>query len=164
MSLLHANLRVAETCEVLVAVSESNMSHDVFFFCYDEGTQACSYHGMRNETGAGADRGHGDHACKLRVHEVPGAYKTVSVSPAGKVQAWFLVVGGNPGGRDVIHPIPRVRLLEERPAVSRRRKKTQRGELQCQVVDDTAGGLIVKIMKVLLVTSLGQCGDRLCSA
>ena len=38
---------MAETCEVsvaLVAVSESDMSHDVFFPCCDEGTQACAYH------------------------------------------------------------------------------------------------------------------------
>ena len=59
--------------------------------------------------------------------------KTVSVSPAGKVQAWSLVVGGNTGGRDVVYPIPRVELLEERPAVPGRREKTQRGELQSQV-------------------------------
>ena len=39
-----ANPRMAETCEVLVAVSESHMSHDVLFPCHDEGTQACAYH------------------------------------------------------------------------------------------------------------------------
>ena len=32
------NPRMAETCEVLVAVSESDMSHDAFFLCYGEGT------------------------------------------------------------------------------------------------------------------------------
>ena len=34
-----------------------------------------------------------------------------------------LVVGGNPGSRVVVFPIPRVGLLEERPAVSGRREK-----------------------------------------
>ena len=58
-------------------------------------------------------------------------------------------------------PTPRVGLLEERPAVSGRREKTQRGELQCQEDEDTAEGLVVKTMKVLLVTSLGRCDDRL---
>ena len=87
--------------------------------------------------------------------------RTVSASPAGEVQAWSLVVGGNPGGRDVVYPIPRVGLLEGRLAVSGRREKTQREELQCQVEDDTAEGLVVKTMKVLLVTSLGQCDGRL---
>ena len=32
------NPRMAKTCEVLVAVSENDMSHDVFFPCYGEGT------------------------------------------------------------------------------------------------------------------------------
>ena len=40
----YANPRMAETCEVVVAVSESDMSHDVLFLCHDEGTQACAYH------------------------------------------------------------------------------------------------------------------------
>ena len=71
-----------------------------------------------------------------------------------------LVVGGNPGSRAVVFPIPRVGLLEERPAVSGRREKTQREELQCQVEDDTAEGLVVKTVKILLVTSLGRCDDR----
>ena len=49
VSFWYANPRMAETCEVLMAVSESDMSHDVFFpcndeACYDEGTQACAYH------------------------------------------------------------------------------------------------------------------------
>ena len=39
-----ANPRKAETCEVLVAVSENDTSHDVFFPCYDEGIQACVCH------------------------------------------------------------------------------------------------------------------------
>ena len=51
--------------------------------------------------------------------------------------------------------------LEERPAVSGRRVKTQRGELQCEVEDDTAEGLVVKIMNVLLVIILDQCDGRL---
>ena len=54
------------------------------------------------------------------------------------------VVGGNPGSRDVLCPIPRVGLSEERPAVSGRREKMKRGELQCQVDDDTSEGLVVK--------------------
>ena len=75
---------------------------------------------------------------------MPEACKTVSVSCAGKVQAWSLVVGGNPGCRAVVFPIPRVGLLEERLAVSGRREETQREELHCQVEDDTAEGLVVK--------------------
>ena len=58
---------------------------------------------------------------------------------------------------------PRVGLLEERPAVSGRREKTQRGELQCQVQDDTAEGLVVKTVTNKIFTSLGQCDDRLTS-
>ena len=38
VSFWNANPRMAETCEVLVAVSENDMSHDVIFPCYDEGT------------------------------------------------------------------------------------------------------------------------------
>ena len=72
-----------------------------------------------------------------------------------------LVVGGNPGSRAVVFPIPRVGLLEERPAVSGRREKTQREELQCQVEVDTAEGLVAKTVKILLVTSLGRCDDCL---
>ena len=41
VSFWFANPRMAETCEVLVAM---HMSHDVFFPCHDEGTQACAYH------------------------------------------------------------------------------------------------------------------------
>ena len=47
VSLWYAGLKMAETYEVLVAlvaVSESDMSHNVFFPCYDEDTQACAYH------------------------------------------------------------------------------------------------------------------------
>ena len=91
---------------------------------------------------------------------MPEACKTVSLSPAGKVQAWSIVVGGNLGGLDVVYPFQKLDCWK-RPAVSGRRVKTQREELQCQVGDDTAEGLVVKIMKVLLFTSLGQCDDRL---
>ena len=61
----------------------------------------------------------------------------------------------------MVFPIPRVGLLEERQAVSGRREKTQREELQCQVEDDTAEGLVAKTVKILLVTSFGRCDDRL---
>ena len=76
VSLWYVNPRMAETCEVVVAVSESDMSHDVFFCCYDGCTQACAYHeGCVTKTGAGVgqfrfelvtfgsgtDRGHDDH-------------------------------------------------------------------------------------------------------
>ena len=43
----YAGLKMAETCEVLVvlvAVSESDMNHDVFLLRYNEDTQACAYH------------------------------------------------------------------------------------------------------------------------
>ena len=40
----HANPRMAETCEVFVAVSKSDMCHDVSFACYYKGTLACAYH------------------------------------------------------------------------------------------------------------------------
>ena len=39
----NGNPRMAETCEVVVAVSENDMSHEAFFPSYDEGTQACAY-------------------------------------------------------------------------------------------------------------------------
>ena len=94
--------------------------------------------------GAGMGRGHDDHDCKFRAPAMPEACKTVSVSPPGKVQAWSLVVGGNPGKRAVVFPIPRIGLLEERLVVSGVREDTQREELQCQVEDDTAEGLVVK--------------------
>ena len=35
---------LAEMCEVLVTGSESDVSHDVFFPCYDKGTQARAHH------------------------------------------------------------------------------------------------------------------------
>ena len=44
VSFWYSGLKMAETCDVLLAVSESDMSHDVFFPCYDEGTQACAHH------------------------------------------------------------------------------------------------------------------------
>ena len=107
--------------------------------------------------GAGTDQGHDDHDCKFRALAMREACKTVSVSPAGRVQAWSLVVDGNPGSRDGVYPIPRVGLSEERPAVSGRREKTQREEFQCQVED----GLVVKTVTNKIFTSLGQWDDRL---
>ena len=44
VSFCYGNPRMTETCEVLVAVSQSDRSHDVFFPCYDEVAQACAYH------------------------------------------------------------------------------------------------------------------------
>ena len=73
----------------------------------------------------------------------------------------FLVVDDNPGSRDVVYPIPSLGLLEERPSVSGRREKTQRGELQCQVEDDTSEGLVVRTTTNNIFTSLGRCDDRL---
>ena len=46
------NLRMTKTSEVVVAVSESDMNHDVFFPCYGEGTCVSAYHegcGMKLE-------------------------------------------------------------------------------------------------------------------
>ena len=71
-----------------------------------------------------------------------------------------LVVGGNHGSRAVIFPIPRVGLLEERLAVSGRREKTQREELQCQMEDATAEGLVVKTVTNKIFTSLDRCDDH----
>ena len=65
--------------------------------------------------GAGTDQGHDNRDCKFRALAILEVCKTVSMSPAGKVQAWPLVVGGS---RAVVYPIPRVELLEERLAVS----------------------------------------------
>ena len=84
-----------------------------------------------------------------------------TMHPVERARLRPLVVGGNPGSRAVVFPIPRVGLLEERLAVSGRREKTQREELQCQVEDDTAEGLVAKTVKISLVTSLGRCDDRL---
>ena len=81
---------------------------------------------------------------------MPEARKTVS--PAGRVQAQSLVVGGKVGSRDVGYPIPKAGLLEERPVVSGGREKTQREELQSQMENDAAGGPVLKIMRVLLAS------------
>ena len=105
--------------------------------------------------GAGTDRGHDDGDCKFRAPETLEVCRTVHLVERARLRS--LVVGGNPGSRAVVLPIPRVGLLEERPAVSGRREKTQREELQCQVEDDTAEGLVAKTFKILLVTSLGRC-------
>ena len=69
--------------------------------------------------------------------------------PAERARLGSIVVGDNSGSRDVIYPIPKVGLLDERPAVSGGREKTQREELQCQVESDTAKGWAVKTMTVL---------------
>ena len=61
----------------------------------------------------------------------------------------------------LVYLITRVGLLEERPVVSGVREETQREEWQCQVEDDTAERPVAKTEKVLLVTNLGQCDDRL---
>ena len=60
-----------------------------------------------------------------------GACRTVSASPAGKVQAWSLVVGSNPGSRAVVYLIPRVGLLgsDRRSQACERR----RNEKNCNV-------------------------------
>ena len=84
-----------------------------------------------------------------------------TVHPVERARLRSLVVNGNPGSRAVVFSIARVGLFEERPAVSGRREKTQREELQCQVDVNTPEGLVVKTVKILLVTSLGRCDDRL---
>ena len=72
-----------------------------------------------------------------------------------------LVVGGKSGNRDAVCPIPKFRTLQERPAVSGGRERTQREELQCQVENDTAEGSVVKTMRILLVPSLVEGDDHL---
>ena len=186
-----ANPRMAETCEVLVAVSESDMSHDVFFPCHDEGTQVpdgvernwswsqtessnCQsrlFFTMLGRTGKNGNSRLNSSLSELEQvegmtiaiasSEHPKRLKCAGPCILCKERLRSLVVGGNPGSRAVVFPIPRVGLLEERPAVSGRREKTQREELQCQVEDDTAEGLVAKTVKILLVTSLGWCDDRL---
>ena len=64
-------------------------SRDCFGQCSDDKLELIAF-------GAGTDQGHDDHDCKFRAPAMPETCKTVSVSPAGKVQAWSLVVGGNP--------------------------------------------------------------------
>ena len=69
--------------------------------------------------GAGANQGHDGHDCKFRVHGVSEACKIVILALFPRdVQARSLVVGGKLGSRDVGYLIPKVGLLEERPAVS----------------------------------------------
>ena len=65
-----------------------------------------------------------DHDCKVRVHEVLEARKTVS--PAVRVQARSLVVGGRLGSRDVGYPIPKAGLMEERRGPGRAREDATR--------------------------------------
>ena len=118
-------------------------SRDRFGQCLDDKFELIAF-------GAGTDQGHDDHDCKFRALGMPETCKTVSV---GRVQAWSFVVGGNPGSRAVVCPIPRVELLQERSVVSGMREETQRGELQCHVEDDTAKGPFVKT-----VTDRGKSG------
>ena len=77
--------------------------------------------------GAGTDRGHDDRDCTFRAPETPEVCRTVHLVERARLRS--LVVGGNPGSCAVVFPIPRVKLLEERPAVPGRREKTQREEL-----------------------------------
>ena len=85
------------------------------------------------------------------------------MSFAGGVQARSLVIGDKSGRRDVGYPIPKVGLLGERPAVSGGRERTQREGLRCKVESGAAEGPEVKIMKVLLATSLRKGkGQRVC--
>ena len=66
------------------------------------------------------------------------------------VRVRSLVVGGELGSRDAGYPLPKV------GTVSGGREKTQREELQCQVENDTAGLLVVKTVRILLVPSVGN--------
>ena len=59
----------------------------------------------------------------------------------------------------MVYPVPQVGLLEERPAVSGGRERTQREELQCHVESDTAEGAVVKTRRVLLAPSFGKEND-----
>ena len=85
------------------SVRERHESRCVFPMSRRRYPSVCVPRGMWNETGAGADRGHGDHDCKLRVHEVPEACKIM-------IPALFpwdsrlrsLVVDGNLGSRHVV--------------------------------------------------------------
>ena len=149
VSFWYANPRMAETCEVVVAVLLRRRCPSV-----------CVSGGMWNETGAGVkrslriasrdcssqcsddwkerqfrfelitfgagtDRGHDDRDCKFRAPETPETCKIVITALFLRdSQLRSLVVGGNPGSRAVVFPIPRVGLLEERSAVSGRREKT----------------------------------------
>ena len=88
------------------SVRERHESRCVFPLARRRYPSVCVPRGMWNETGAGADRGHGDHDCKLRVHEVPEACNIVV--PA--LVLWdsrlrLFVVGGNPSCRVVVFPI-----------------------------------------------------------
>ena len=73
--------------------------------------------------GAGTDRGHDDRDCKFRAPETPEVCRTVHLLERARLRS--LVVGGNPGSCAVVFPIPRDKVLEERPAVPGRREKTQ---------------------------------------
>ena len=84
------------------SVRERHKSRCVLPLLRQRYLSVCVPQGMRNETGVGADRGYGDHDCKLGIHEVPEACKTVSVSLAGRVQARPPAVGGNHGSRATV--------------------------------------------------------------
>ena len=81
---------------------------------------------------------------KFRVHEVPEARNTL----AGKVSRRRRCGFSDSKGWT----------LEERPAVSGGREKTQREELQCHVENDTVEGPAVKTMRILLVPTLWERG------
>ena len=156
VSFWYANPRMEETCKVVVAVSESDTSHDVFFSCHGEGTQACAYHegcGTKLElessgvfellveivlhnarmTAKNGNSGLNSSLSELEQIEdmtITIAKSTKCLKCARPCVLWkallrSLVVDGNLGSRDVVCPIPRVGLLEERPAVSGTEEKTQ---------------------------------------
>ena len=66
------------------------------------------------------DRGHDDHDCKFRAPAMPETCKIVTpalfLQDVARLRS--LVVGGYPGSRAIVYPIPRVGLLEERPVIS----------------------------------------------
>ena len=80
------------------------------------------------------------------------------MSPAGRVQEWFHV-GGNPGGRDVVFPIPTVDLLES----DRRSAEGERRRIEkCYNVKWRMTLLrVVKTVTDTIFASSGRCDDRL---
>ena len=78
-------VRVAETCKVLVAASETSdmsqrslrmASRDYSAQCSDDWGERQFWFALIT-FGAGADRGHDDHDCKFRASEMLEAWKTV---------------------------------------------------------------------------------------
>ena len=55
--------------------------------------------------GAGTDREHDDRDCKCRAPEMPEVCRTVHLVERARLRS--LVVGGDPGSRAVVFPIPR---------------------------------------------------------